>query len=110
MAPPNNGPAFGPRLYTQITGSCLGAGPVTAPCQSSLLTVQMNNAALLQPLNLSEGSGTEAELAELPRLQGTWIPGPEMFRIGPPCWGVGSLSSTSLLKTQPPIIHNVRET
>lgn len=99
MAPHNNGPAFGSCLYTQITGSCSRAGPITGPCQSSLLTVQRNNAAFLQPLNLSEGSGIEAKLAEFLRLQGTWTPEPEMFQIGPPCWGVGSLSSTSLLKT-----------
>lgn len=79
---PHNGPAFGHCPYTQITGSSLGAGPITAPCRSSLLLVQMNNAALLQPPSLSEGSRTEVKLAEFARLQGTWIPGPEMFGQG----------------------------
>lgn len=82
----NNGPAFSPCIHIQITGTCLEAGgPIAAPHQSSLLTTQMNNVALLQAFNLYRGSGTEAKPAEFPRLQGIWILGPEMLWTGSPC-------------------------
>lgn len=88
--PYDNGQPCTP-ISTHVTGTCLGAGSqVTAQCQYSLLPPQRSSAAPLQPLGLYKGSRTEAKLAEIPRFQDTWIPGPEMLWIRPPCWGAGS--------------------